>query len=180
MLPTSSTIKNSQDSQPRIRTLSEKGEEQFQNQNDDFKSRLQIQWAVVENLISSYSSSITNLNYLENFENGMSKAYALYCSISSEYVSFLLKTRTEASLQDYQHHLSSVAKCKQSVNHVIEKITEVRQVAVENASRQSKSAKSKQSRNSRASNSSPELARIRAKAEATKVRLDYIQQEKPY
>lgn len=65
-----------EDPQSRIRTLTEKGAEGFSKRSEDYTTQLNAQWAAVENLISTYSSTITNLEYLDKFEGDLSKAYA--------------------------------------------------------------------------------------------------------
>lgn len=163
-----------EDPQSRIRTLTEKGAEGFSKRSEDYTTQLNAQWAAVENLISTYSSTITNLEYLDKFERDLSKAYADYCSTSADFAAFLTRTRTEDSIQELQKHSAFMQKCKELVNSVIDKISEVRGVALENASRRSKISQSKLTH---ISSSSSQLARSKAKAEAAKARLDYVQQE---
>ncbi|CAG2232629.1 unnamed protein product [Mytilus edulis] len=73
----------------RIRKLTKKAAVEFEATNDGFVTDLHGKWTTIKNVISSFSSSITTVEYIENIEKDISKLYAELCSTSSSYMLFL-------------------------------------------------------------------------------------------
>ncbi|VDI05040.1 Hypothetical predicted protein [Mytilus galloprovincialis] len=157
----------------RIRKLTEKAAVEFEATNDGFVTDLRRKWTTIKNVISSFSSSITTVEYIENIEKDISKLYAELCSTSSSYMLFLTNIRTEDSIRLYHEHLEAMSKCKKTVEETIKHIDDARQRALEVASQRTKGS----SRHSQVSNASSALSRKRAKAEAAKAKLVFAEQE---
>ncbi|CAC5392104.1 unnamed protein product [Mytilus coruscus] len=157
----------------RIRKLTEKAAIEFEATNDDFVTSLHGKWTTINSLISSFSSAITTVEYIDNIEKDISKVYTELCSTSSSYMLFLTNTRTDGSIKYYHEHLDAMAKCKKTVDEAIKHINDARQRALEVASQRTKGS----ARHSQGSNASSALSRKRAKAEAAKAKLVFAEQE---
>ena len=150
-----------QQSNTRIRKLTEKGHQKFVQSYDELQTQLNAKWASVENFISSFSATITNSKYLDSFEDELSRSYAEFCTTSAAYMSFLAQTRTEESLKLYQEHSDSIVEYRNKIDETIQKINTTRNQTMENASRRSQ--RSGHSNNSQDSNATSVRKRAKQK-----------------
>jgi hypothetical protein len=150
----------------RIRTLTEKGHEQYESTKDAHADKLQRLEKRLDDHLQECSTSpqvdtVSKLRELKAlFGNFEEKARS--------YIHFLSRTNTEESFQEMK---SLQSKYDSRVNQYDEALLQL-QEALEIVSH-----KSKRSHKSNMSNTSSLAARIRAKAEASKVRLEFAKKE---
>lgn len=183
----------------RVRTLTEKGEEQYESQKLKLKTKLIDQWERVQRYIENnaeLSDETLNINseIIRKLLREINSLYADYRMCYSEYANFLLRTATADSQKEYElilsHsdlHRQEVDLFRDKLNTIDDNLRRVERTETEFKKPESKTnigdevksethvkgAKSDISSCSRLSNK----LTIKAKAEAARVKLMYAEKQ---
>lgn len=178
----------------RVRTLTEKGTELYNNTRSDFISKISSCSDNIDSLcknIETYAHDLKSLNDLKTDLSHEASAYGMLCS---DYINFLSRTNTRESLDeidrmslkindfecDIQTYQANIDTCIEN----LQAQAKATSVCQENATskqdvqhEQINDLDSQAKQSSHSSSKSSAIARARAKAEAAKVRARYVEQE---
>ena len=174
-----SDLRASETGTRRLRTLTEKGIEIFENSEKEFCSKLEATWHDIDFLLESVSAPSSE-QALSNIHSEVTELYGKYCRLSTEYVDFLLQTNTRDSLKGVNSHKAMAEVLKGIVDRAHRQISNMKQQNLETSSRHSSVSRHSDHRskaNSVASGVSSILASKRAKAGAALARMKFVEEE---
>ncbi|XP_069106579.1 uncharacterized protein [Argopecten irradians] len=170
----------------RTRVLTEKAKEQYEQTLTKFKDKLSFAWGKCQSELDNVMcASDDNVENLKKVRLSLSIVYGGYCMISDEFTSYMDTINSAESQGEVAHHATNFKRSDFIVKNVLKQI-DVKISSAEYETRSNRSSRysdhsgrtSRHSdRISQHSNSSSDAARRRAKADAAKVRVAYVQKE---
>ena len=178
----------------RIRTLTDKGQTQYMETVRNFTVKLAVSKSDVFLMSKNIDAYVNDLESLLGIKPQMIESGKLYESLCKEYLAFLCRTQTAESLAEVEKISKEISEFTerfsadlQKINNYIKQLRESSEQDSESnsgsmTSRRSRassksSTKTHSSKATHASTASSEKIRVRAKAEAAKVRAKFAEQE---
>ncbi|XP_076113586.1 uncharacterized protein LOC143081749 [Mytilus galloprovincialis] len=162
----------------RVRDLTEKGQGAFTEKRDKFCQELEALWADIESQLLEVTTPPNDLQQLLTVQDKLVKACNNYRRLTDEYLDFLKRTRTLESQKEIDACKLSLDLRLSKVELVMEKLHEHRLALTKAKSTKTKTSKGKKTSRSGSSNVSDmsSLARRkRAKAEAAKSKIAFVE-----
>ncbi|XP_076109616.1 uncharacterized protein LOC143078648 [Mytilus galloprovincialis] len=162
----------------RVRELTEKGQGAFIEKRDKFYHDLEALWSNLESRLLETTNPTNDLQQLLTAQDKIVQACTNYRRLTDEYLKFLKNTKTLDSLQDIDTCKFSTDIRMSKVELAIETLHEHRLALTQAKSTRTKTSKGKKSSHSGSSNVSDmsSLARRkRAKAEAAKSKIAFVE-----
>ena len=94
------TVETEIDEHGRIRTLTEKGNEMYENIVRDYISRLGKQWERVDVNLQSVDGFKDNLEEIQQLQQNLDSQISEYNELCQEFIDFLARTKTVESLKE--------------------------------------------------------------------------------
>ncbi|XP_052062914.1 uncharacterized protein LOC127702663 [Mytilus californianus] len=163
----------------RVRDLTEKGKGAFTEKRDKFCQELEALWSDVESQLSEVTTPPNKIQQILTAQDNLVKACTNYRRLTDEYLDFLKRTRTLDSQKDIDACNLTLDIRLSKVDHALETLHEHRLDLTKAKSTKTKTSKSKKTSHSGSSNVSDmsSLARRkRAKAEAAKSKIAFVEQ----
>ncbi|XP_076071647.1 uncharacterized protein LOC143043034 [Mytilus galloprovincialis] len=175
----SNTIQSDENPESRrVRDLTEKGQGAFTEKRDKFCQELEALWADIESQLLEVTAPPNDLQRLLTVQDKLVKACNNYRRLTDEYLEFLKRTRTLESQKEIDACKLSLDLRLSKVELVMEKLHEHR-LALTNAkstkTKTSKGKKTSRSGSSNVSDMSSLARRKRAKAEAAKSKIAFVE-----
>ncbi|XP_076102597.1 uncharacterized protein LOC143071864 [Mytilus galloprovincialis] len=162
----------------RVRDLTEKGQGAFTEKRDKFCQELEALWADIESQLLEVTTPPNDLQQLLTVQDKHVKACNNYRRLTDEYLDFLKRTRTLESQKEIDACKLSLDLRLSKVELVMEKLHEHRLALTKAKSTKTKTSRGKKTSHSGSSNVSDmsSLARRkRAKAEAAKSKIAFVE-----
>ncbi|XP_076102049.1 uncharacterized protein LOC143071561 [Mytilus galloprovincialis] len=162
----------------RVRDLTEKGQGAFTEKRDKFCQELEALWADIESQLLEVTTPPNDLQQLLTVQDKLVKACNNYRRLTDEYLDFLKRTRTLESQKEIDACKLSLDLRLSKVELVMEKLHEHRLALTKAKSTKTKTSRGKKTSHSGSSNVSDmsSLARRkRAKAEAAKSKIAFVE-----
>ncbi|XP_076082666.1 uncharacterized protein LOC143053771 [Mytilus galloprovincialis] len=162
----------------RVRELTEKGQGAFIEKRDKFYHDLEALWSNLDSQLLETTKPPNDLQQLLTAQDKIVQACTKYRRLTDEYLTFLKNTKTLDSLQDIDTCKFSTDIRLSKVELAIETLHEHRLALTQAKSTRTKTSKGKKSSHSGSSNVSDmsSLARRkRAKAEAAKSKIAFVE-----
>ncbi|XP_076071585.1 uncharacterized protein LOC143042967 [Mytilus galloprovincialis] len=162
----------------RVRDLTEKGQGAFTEKRDKFCQELEALWTDIESKLLEVTTPPNELQQLLTAQDKLVKACNNYRRLTDEYLDFLKRTRTLESQKEIDACKLSLDFRLSKVELVMEKLHEQRLALTKSKSTKTKTSKGKKTSRSGSSNVSDmsSLARRkRAKAEAAKSKIAFVE-----
>ncbi|XP_071151136.1 uncharacterized protein [Mytilus edulis] len=162
----------------RVRELTEKGQGAFIEKRDKFYHDLEALWSNLDSQLLETAKPPNDLQQLLTAQDKIVQACTKYRRLTDEYLTFLKNTKTLDSLQDIDTCKFSTDIRMSKVELAIETLHEHRLALTQAKSTRTKTSKGKKSSHSGSSNVSDmsSLARRkRAKAEAAKSKIAFVE-----
>ena len=161
----------------RLRTLTERGAEAYIKNKDKFCRYLDKQWSVLEKMCQEAGTTPLQIETLLATEESLGLAYNKYTGHADAYISFLKETRTEESFEDLDVFNSLNRPRVAKVTAVLKSLQDQQDISKRPKSVRSKSRHSSQSGSSVLSDVSSLARRKRAKAEAARAKIAFVEKE---
>ena len=149
----------------RLRKLTVKGREMFDNECEEFQSKRDACWTRVEDILLTLPNCESLQDY-RTLDNNLNTEYRNFCVNCDEFSAYLSRKNTEESSRLLQEHGDIFRRCTETIRKVRVDIKKKKLDLVERLS---------EVRSNRSSASN--VSHKQAKAEAEKVRLVYVKRE---
>ncbi|XP_052069120.1 titin homolog [Mytilus californianus] len=162
----------------RVRDLTEKGKGAFTEKRDKFCQEQEALWTDIESQLLEVTTPPNELQQLLTAQDKLVKACNNYRRLTDEFLDFLKRTRTSESQKEIESCNLSLDFRLSKVELVMEKLHEHRLALTKAKSTKTKTSKDKKTSHSGSSNVSDmsSLARRkRAKAEAAKSKIAFVE-----
>ena len=152
------------DRERRTRKLTIKAQAMFDEQSEKLREKCEGEWSKIEDLMIT-APSCTTLESLRKLNKDLDSNFKNFCRRSEEYKSYLNRTNTTESKQLITDHMEHFTKCVETYRKVDSDIKKRKLELVETMSEVS------------VTSVSSSASHKRAKAEAEKVRLEFVKKE---
>lgn len=164
------TDKEQQDTEPRLRVMTEKGQALFDDKFLNLQEGCTNSWREIEDVIANCDSDNNDRKYLRETEDRVNSMFKQYLRHSQGLADFLARTRTDQSLQKLEHH-----ELQYRIHSDI--TLKFRDSLHERLLEQAERLSEKSRTSSQASKTPSELLKIRVKAETQQSRLKYLEEQ---
>ena len=158
-----------EDSDPRFRTLTEKGQALFDDKFLSLQEKCSTIWRNIEDTIENFDNENSDKKYLRKTEDSVNSMFKEYLKEHQTLSDFLKRERTHQSEQKLEQHETQYSTHS---NLVFEFRDALHQKLLEQAEQLSEKSKAL----SQASKTSSEILKKRVKAETQKTRLKYLEE----
>ncbi|XP_052091094.1 uncharacterized protein LOC127727986 [Mytilus californianus] len=176
--PSNTTHSDENPETRRVRDLTEKGKGAFTEKRDKFCQEQEALWTDIESQLLEVTTPPNELQQLLTAQDKLVKACNNYRRLTDEFLDFLKRTRTSESQKEIEACNLSLGFRLSKVELVMEKLHEHRLALTKAKSTKTKTSKGKKTSHSGSSNVSDmsSLARRkRAKAEAAKSKIAFVE-----